>query len=165
MHRYLTLILRAAILVAVLVGLFGQIVVIPGAIADEAAYFPPYERIVVPYTVLGILGVACVQVALVATWKLLGMLRRDALFDPGAFLWVDVIIGASLVATLLSAGVAAHLVVTDMPFANGAMEAVAALGAASLATAVGAAFAMLVVLMRGLLRKATHLQTEMAGVV
>ncbi|MFE1169281.1 DUF2975 domain-containing protein [Nocardiopsis sp. NPDC058789] len=165
MHHSITLILRAAIVVALLVGLFGQIVVIPGALAGEAAHFPPYERIVVPYTVLGVLGVACVQAALVATWQLLGMLGRDALFDPGAFVWVDVIIGAGLVATLLTAGVAGHLAVTDMPFAHGTMEAVAALGAASVTAAVGAAFVLLVVLMRGLLSKATRLQTEMAGVV
>ncbi|MBQ1082783.1 DUF2975 domain-containing protein [Nocardiopsis sp. B62] len=165
MHRYLTPILRLAIIGAILVGLFGQIVVIPGAIADEAAHFPPYERIVVPYTILGILGVACVQVALGATWMLLGMMGRDALFSTRAFLWVDLIIGASLAGALLTAGVTAHLALTDMPFANGNMEAVAALGAAFLTTAMGTAFAMVVVLMRGLLRKATHLQAEMAGVV
>lgn len=165
MNRYLTLILRIALVIAIALGLFGQIVVIPGVIADEAARFPPYERIVVPYTIVAILGVACVQVVLGAVWMLLGMLRRDVVFSPGAFLWVNVIIGSSLVATLLTAGVTVHLVVTDMPFENGAMEAFGALGAAFLTTAVGAAFTMLVVLLRGLLRKATHLQTEMSEVV
>lgn len=165
MNRYLTLILRAAVVVAIGLGLFGQFVVIPGAIASEAAYFPPYERIVVPYTIVGILGVACVQVALGAVWMLLDMLRRDVIFSPRAFLWVDVVIGSSLVATLLMAGITTHLLVTDMPFANGNMEAVGALGAAFMATAMGAAFAMLIVLMRGLLRKATDLQTEVSEVV
>lgn len=45
------------------------------------------------------------------------------------------------------------------------MDVEAALGAAAASAAVGAAFAMLVVIMRGLLRKATRLQTEMAQVV
>ena len=165
MNRYLTLILRVAVVAAIALGLFGQIVVIPGVLADEATRFPPYERIVVPYTILGILGVACAQVVLGAVWMLLDLLRRDAPFSPGALLWVDVIIGAGLVATLLAAGVSVHLAVTDMPFANGAMEAIGALGASVLATAVGAAFTILVVLLRGLLRRATDLQTEMAEVV
>ncbi|WP_369206267.1 hypothetical protein [Streptomyces sp. PU-14G] len=43
------------------------------------------------------------------------------------------------------------------------MEVVSALAAASVAA--GASFAMLVVLMRGLLRKATVLRTEIAEVV
>lgn len=165
MNRYLTLTLRTGVVLAIVIGLFGQIVVIPVTIADEAARFPPYERIVVPYTIMGILGVACVQAALGAVWMLLGMLRRDVILSPGAFLWVDVIIGSSLVATLLTAGVTVHLAVTDMPFENGNMEAVGTLGAAFLITAVGAAFAMLIILLRGLLRKATDLQTEMSEVV
>ncbi|MEU3017027.1 MULTISPECIES: DUF2975 domain-containing protein [unclassified Nocardiopsis] len=165
MHRYITLLLRTLVVGAITLGLFGQIVVIPGAIAEEAASFPPYAPIVVPYTVLGILGVACVQVALAATWKLLGMVEHDTLFDARALPWVDLVIGASLVGTLLAAGVAVHLAVTDMPFANGAMEAVSALGAAALTSVAGAAFAALVVLMRGLLGRATRLRTELAGVV
>lgn len=165
MDRFFTLLLRAAIVVALLLGLFGQFVVIPGIAADEVARFAPYERIALPYTIVAILGVLCVQVALVAVWVLLGMLRRDTLFDRKALLWVDVVIGSTVAATLLGAGITVHLAVTDMPFANGNMEAVGALGSAFLGTAMGTVFAMVLVLMRGLLRKATRLRTEMSEVI
>ena len=45
------------------------------------------------------------------------------------------------------------------------MEIIGASAAAMASVGVGAAFAMLMVIMRSLLRKATDLQTEMAGVV
>ncbi|GAA0461577.1 hypothetical protein [Streptomyces olivaceiscleroticus] len=45
------------------------------------------------------------------------------------------------------------------------MEVIGALGAAMVCVAVGAAFAMLVVLLRSLLRKATYLQSEIAEVI
>ncbi|MBR8743045.1 DUF2975 domain-containing protein [Nocardiopsis sp. MG754419] len=165
MDRSFTLLLRAAIVVALLLGLFGQFVVIPGVAAAEVARFPPYERIAAPYVTVAVLGVLCVQIALVAVWMLLGMLRSDTLFDHRAFARVDVIIGSALVATLLAAGVTVHLALTDMPFPNGAMDAVGALGGAFLGTATGACCTMLLVLMRGLLRKATDLRTEMSEVI
>ncbi|WP_436735733.1 DUF2975 domain-containing protein [Streptomyces sp. BBFR102] len=165
MHPFLTTALRAAIVVVLAVGLFGQIVVIPTTAADEADRFPAHAPFALPYAVLAVLGVACVQVALIAVWRLLGMARHGALFAPRAFRWVDVVIGSSVVATLLAAGVAAHLAVAEIPSANGGMDVESALMAAATAAAAGAAFAMLTVIMRSLLRKATELQTEMAGVI
>ncbi|MFD5751173.1 DUF2975 domain-containing protein [Streptomyces sp. NPDC127033] len=158
--------LRVGIAAAILVGLFGQIVVIPTTAADEVDRFPPYEPFAVPYSVVAVVGVVCVQVALGATWMLLDMVSRDAIFTPRAFRWVDVIIGSSLVATLLALGVTGHLAVADIPSPYGdTMQAIGALGAAAGCVGLGAAFAMLVVVMRGLLRKATDLQTEIAEVV
>jgi len=165
MHRYFTPLLRAAIAMAVLVGLFGQFVVIPGAAADEVDFFPPYAPLEVPYVTAAVLGVACVQVALIAVWMLLAMVQRDSIFTERAFLWVDVVIGATVVATLITAGVTAHLFVADIPSPDDGMDLLAALGASLVTTCVGASFAMLLVLMRGLLRKATDLQTEISEVV
>ncbi|MFC3998137.1 DUF2975 domain-containing protein [Nocardiopsis sediminis] len=165
MDRFFIFLLRSAAVLAILIGFFGQFVVIPGAAAEQVALFPPYAPYATSYITLSILGVACVQVALVGVWMLLAVFRRDAVFTPKAFLWVDVIIGATLVATLLTAGVAVHLTVGDVPSANGAMGAVGAMGTAVVLTGTGAAVAMLLFLMRGLLRKAMDLQTEMAEVV
>ncbi|TDQ54435.1 DUF2975 domain-containing protein [Actinorugispora endophytica] len=165
MDRYFIFSLRVAAVMVILVGFFGQFVVIPVTAADEVVRFPPYEPYAAPYVAVAIAGVACVQVALVAVWMLLPMFRRDAAFSSRAFLWVDVIIGSTVVATLLAAGATAHLAVADIPFRNGAMEAVGTLGTAFVTTCVGVSFAMLLVLMRGLLRKATDLQTEMSEVV
>ncbi|RCV48511.1 DUF2975 domain-containing protein [Marinitenerispora sediminis] len=165
MNQFFVATLRAGIVAAILIGLFGQIVVIPTTAADEVARFPPYAPFAGPYVTVAIIGVACVQVAFAAAWMLLAMLGRDALFSPKAFRWVDVIIGATVVATLLAAGVAVHLAVAEIPSPTDNMQAIGALGAAVVTAGGGAAFAMLLVLMRGLLRKATELQAEMAAVV
>ncbi|MGW7517680.1 DUF2975 domain-containing protein [Streptomyces sp. NPDC054796] len=165
MHRLFIAVLRAGIVASVLVGFFGQLVVIPTVAADEVDRFPPYAPFAAPYVTVAILGVACVQVALVAVWMLLSMVEREAIFTPTAFRWVDVIIGSSTVATLLALGVTGHLAVATIPSPDDGMDIMSALAAATACVAVGAAFAMLVVIMRGLLRKATDLQTEMAEVV
>ncbi|MFI6699804.1 DUF2975 domain-containing protein [Streptomyces sp. NPDC050509] len=157
--------LRVGIAAAIMFGLFGQIVVIPTTAADEVERFPPYGPFAVPYVTVAIIGIACVQVALVATWMLLDMVQRDAIFTPLAFRWVDVIIGSSAVATLLALGVTGHLAVFGIPSPGDGMELIGALGAATVTAGVGAGFAMLVVIMRSLLHKATDLQTEIAEVV
>ncbi|WP_333757941.1 DUF2975 domain-containing protein [Streptomyces sp. ISBFB 2968] len=166
MHRVLIAALRAGIAAAVLLGLFGQIVVIPTTASDEADRFPPYEPFAVPYATVAILGVACVQVVLCAVWMLLDMVERDAVFSRRAFRWVDTVIGATVVATLLAFGVAVHLAVAEIPSPDDdGMQVLGALGAAVACVGVGAALAMLVVVMRGLLGKATALRSELAEVV
>ncbi|GAB3439869.1 DUF2975 domain-containing protein [Streptomonospora sediminis] len=164
MSRFFIILLRAGAAMAILVGVFGQVAVIPGTAANEVDRFPPYEPYAVPYAALAIIGVACVQAALVAVWMLLGMLQRDALFSPKAFRWVDIVIGATIVATLVTAGATVHIAASGMPFPNN-MQAVGALLYTSVATCAGVALAMFLVLMRSLLRKATDLQTEMSEVV
>ncbi|MFE7424004.1 DUF2975 domain-containing protein [Streptomyces sp. NPDC057545] len=165
MNHLFIVALRAGIVAAIVIGLFGQIVVVPTTAADEVDRFPPYAPFAAPYVTVAIIGIACVQVALVAVWMLLAMVRRDAIFTPRAFRWVDVIIGSSALATLLAIGVAGHLALADVPSPNGNMGAISALAAAITGVGVGASFAMLVVIMRGLLRKATDLQTEIAEVI
>ncbi|BET52474.1 DUF2975 domain-containing protein [Streptomyces tendae] len=165
MHRLLIAALRAGIAAAVLLGLFGQIVVIPTTASDEVDRFPPYEPFAVPYATVAILGVACVQVVLGAVWMLLDMVERDAVFSRRAFRWVDTVIGATVVATLLAFGVAVHLAVAEIPSPDDGMQVLGALGAAVACAGAGAAFAMLVVVMRGLLGKATALRSELAEVV
>ncbi|MFI0574930.1 DUF2975 domain-containing protein [Streptomyces tendae] len=165
MHRLLIAALRAGIAAAVLLGLFGQIVVIPTTASDEVDRFPPYEPFAVPYVTVAILGVACVQVVLGAVWMLLDMVERDAVFSRRAFRWVDTVIGATVVATLLAFGVAVHLAVAEIPSPDDGMQVLGALGAAVACAGAGAAFAMLVVVMRGLLGKATALRSELAEVV
>ncbi|MFF0648338.1 DUF2975 domain-containing protein [Streptomyces tendae] len=165
MHRLLIAALRAGIAAAVLLGLFGQIVVIPTTASDEVDRFPPYEPFAVPYATVAILGVACVQVVLGAVWMLLDMVERDAVFSRRAFRWVDTVIGATVVATLLAFGVAVHLAVAEIPSPDDGMQVLGALGAAVACVGAGAAFVMLVVVMRGLLGKATALRSELAEVV
>ncbi|MGW3013100.1 DUF2975 domain-containing protein [Streptomyces sp. NPDC001219] len=165
MHRIYIAALRVAIAAAILFGLFGQAVVIPTTAADEVDSFPPYAPFAAPYVAVAIVGIACVQVALAAVWMLLTMVQRDAIFTSRAFRWVDTIIGSAVVATLLAIGVTVHLAVTDIPSPDDGMELLGALAAAMASVGVGAAFAMLVAVLRSLLHKATDLQTEIAEVV
>ena len=165
MHHLITGVLRAAIAVAIALGLFGQIMVIPTTAADEVDVFPAYAPFAAPYVAVAILGVACVQVALAALWRLLGMVRHGAIFTPRAYPWVDIIIGSSVVATTLAVGAAAHLAVAEIPSPDDGMDVLSGLAAAIAAAGAGASFAMLTLIMRSLLRRATALRTEMAGVI
>ncbi|WP_411082711.1 DUF2975 domain-containing protein [Streptomyces sp. cmx-18-6] len=165
MHRLLVAILRIGIASAVLFGLFGQILVIPATVANEVDVFPPYEPYALPYAIGGILGVACVQVALGAIWMLLAMVERDALFTPAAFRWVDTVIGASVAATLIVLAAATHLTLDTVPSPDDGMDVESALFTASACVAVGAAFAMLMVIMRTLLGKAMDMRTELSEVI
>ncbi|MBT3154458.1 DUF2975 domain-containing protein [Streptomyces sp. CHD11] len=161
MHRIIIAVLRLGIVAAAALGLFGQIVVIPTTAADEVDRFPPYDPFAVPYVAVAIAGVVCVQVALVAVWMLLTMVERETIFTPPAFRWVDTLIGCLVAATLLALGVAGHLALADIPSPDDGMETLGALVTAMAGVGVGASLAMLLVVLRGLLRKATRLQTRL----
>ncbi|MCC3764672.1 DUF2975 domain-containing protein [Glycomyces sp. TRM65418] len=165
MNEFFIIVLRAALGTGLLIGLFGQIVVVPTTAADLVAVYGDYAPYEVPLVTAAIAGIACIQVVFIAAWALLGMIQRDAIFSDRAFRWVDVTIGSTLTATLIAAAVAVYLFFTEVPTPQGDMEVVSAIGAACLCVGAGASFAMLTAIMRGLLRKATDLQTEMAEVV
>ncbi len=165
MHSLLVGILRIGIAAAVLFGLFAQAVIIPTTAADEVDLFAPYEPYALPYVIASILGVACVQVALGAIWMLLAKVERDAIFTRSAFRWVDTIIGAAVVATLIALGAAVHLTLDTIPSPDDGMAVEGALLAALACAAVGAAFSMLMVIMRTLLGKAMDMRTELAEVI
>jgi hypothetical protein len=54
-----------------------------------------------PLRIITVLGMATVQVALVCVWRLVTMVRRGTVFSDAAFRFVDVMIGAIVVAALL----------------------------------------------------------------
>jgi hypothetical protein len=165
MSTLFTIILRAGIGAALFFGVFGQIIVVPTQMADNAPYWFAGAMTAEIYTAVGILGIACIQAVMVAVWMLLAMVERDAIFTPRAFRWIDLIIAASIAATLLALGVAVHLTVASAPAQVDDMNLVSMWLFAIACVGVGACFAMLMVVMRGLLRKATNLETEMAEVV
>ncbi|HEX7660608.1 MAG TPA: DUF2975 domain-containing protein [Pseudonocardiaceae bacterium] len=164
MNRLVIRVLRALIVITALIALYGQVIVIPTSASDMAEEYPDLAYLAVPYAILAIIGVACVEAALVAVWKLLSMARKDAIFGERAFLWVDVIIGAASVATLIAAGVAVHLWVIPT-ISITAMVMFGLVMQASAAAFAGFAFVLLMLVMRGLLRKATRLRSELAEVI
>lgn len=157
MNRLIVVVLRFLLVLVFLVAAFAQAFLVPVVSADFAAMYPEVAFLRVPYTVVVNVGIGCVQVALVAVWVLLSMVRRNAIFSERAFAFVDVIIGAAVLATLLAVGLGVH--------AFGVMKIWQALLPVGVAVIAGGAFALLMIVMRGLLRGATTLEAEMAEVV
>jgi len=137
-----------------------QLWFIPQFAAEMAGIYPEVSFLEVPYSVLAIATVACAQVVFIALWALLSKVRRGAIFTDRAFRLVDVIIAAGIVATALTLAVEIDLL--------GAVKAGGPPTFVLLLTGMvtaGAAFVLLMIVMRGLLRTATTLQSELAEVV
>jgi len=154
MSRLVIRTLRALLVLIALGALGTQIVIIlviathpESDLADRA----------VAYTMLGIAAIACVEVGLVALWVLLSMVRRGAIFDERAFRWVDVITVAGIVTAVLVAALCAHVGEIDDAPGLVLIGGGVAVG--------GAAFALLMIVMRGLLRSATGFRRELDEVV
>lgn len=164
MNFFLVLMLRMALAFAFLCSLFGQFMIVPNSLADELrmTYGPEMIPVLIP---AAILGVAFIQVAFVAGWMLLGMIAGDSIFSDRAFRWVDVIIGAAAAATVLTAVVFCYVFVAGANSSADEMPLLGALGSLLACGGAGAAFTMLMLIMRGLLRKATEMKTEMAEVI
>lgn len=159
MNRASIIALRVFIVLLVPVTLLGQVVVIPSFARSTAQIFPEVDYLALPYSIAAIAAVGCVQVAFLAVWMLLAMVSRRAIFTERAVRWVDVIIAAALIATMVSLGIGLHLAFVVQA---GGPAIVGAFGAALIG---GVAFVPLMIVMRGLLRTATTLENELAEVV
>ncbi|MEX1294961.1 MAG: DUF2975 domain-containing protein [Candidatus Limnocylindrales bacterium] len=149
--------LRLSIVVLLLVSVLGQLLV-PWAAAASVETFPEVEYLVVPYSVAGILVIACGQLALLVTWRLLSMIDHGVIFTRRALRLVDVIIVCGAVATILNAAVWVHLLAVH----GGGPGIILWLMAS---TVCGTAFVLLMVVMRGLLEAAIDDRTELAEVI
>lgn len=149
--------LRLLLVVAFGLLLLLQTFSIPGQLAYEAEQDPSVgaERWVL-LAVL-VLGLACVQVVIVCTWRLLGMVQADRIFSPAAFRWVDGIVVAVFAGCALLTGLFLWVGSTaDDPGAPLLLLVVL--------TAAGV-LALLMVVMRALLVQATALRTDMDAVI
>ncbi|WP_288464142.1 DUF2975 domain-containing protein [uncultured Bifidobacterium sp.] len=164
--------LGALIVVFALVCVAGQcaMVVVSGDVVQANPEFAPSRWV---YTVAGILGVACVEAAMVPLWNLLTLVDRLDVFSGRAVRWVDAIIAcaaveAALVLFVTLYGGLAHAEYRDP--ASGAYVDVA-LGAPGvvLLGAVGllllAAFVLLMLVMRSLLAAAIAQHDELEAVI
>src|SRR4051794_34549885 len=90
--------------------LFGVLLVLglfslPGQFAYMAEESPGDAYLRWPMTAVSVFWVVCVQVVLVATWKLLAMVTAGRIFSEDALVWVDVIVWAIASAWLVLLGV------------------------------------------------------------
>ncbi len=157
MHSTVTVALKALLVVMILIMLAGQIWVIPGVAAQTARQYPEFAYLQLPGTVIAITFLLCVQLALVCVWRLLSLVRASSIFSPDAFKWVDVILALVIAATLLI--LTSFITLTAVGISSPA-NVLCILG-----VILGSGFALLVVVLRGLLRKASQLEQDLSEVV
>lgn len=145
-----------------LVLLFGILVLfqtmsLPGQFAHMAKESPDLAYLRWPLTAVTVFWVLCVQVVIVATWKLLTLVKKDRIFSTGALAWVDAIVWAVVAAWVVLVGVFLYVGFhADDP----------GLPLLLFLLVVGVAvLGLLMVVMRALLRQATTLRTDMEAVI
>ncbi|SDJ80953.1 Protein of unknown function [Lentzea albidocapillata subsp. violacea] len=145
-----------------LVALFGILVVletlsIPGSYAHMAEQNPDQAHLRWPSTIVSIFWVVCVQVVIVATWKLLTLVRKDLIFTEGAIKWVDVMVWAIAAAWVVLVGVFIWVGVNaDDP---------GVIVLFFLFTSAVSVIGLVLVVMRALLKRATELRADMESVI
>jgi hypothetical protein len=156
---------RLAILAlrAVIVLMFASLLVVQGLIIpalgrdiDDGGAEVAHLRW--PVVIVAFLGVLAVQVVLVCVWQLLTMVGRDTVFSRAAFRYVDVIIGAAVGMTLL-AMILSFVLAPGEVIAPGIVLLVVVGGMGT------AGIALLVLVLRFLLAKATTLRAELDEVI
>lgn len=152
MRQFVVLALRVVIALALAGSLFVQVFMAPLLWTDLAEAEAPL-RVQLPFVVIFVLGLVTLQVCAVCVWRLLTMVRREEVFTPRAFRWVDVIIGAIAAAALLVFALGVVLA----PGEAVAPGIVLLLGGAAL---VLGGIALVVLLLRLLLAQAVDRDTE-----
>lgn len=163
----ITILALRVVLGVVLAGsLFVQTVMVPLLAKDlNEDFSAEIADVATPLIVIVVLGILTIQVTAVCVWRLLTLLRRDALFSNAAFRYVDVIIGSAAAASLLIFALGVVLA----PGESVAPGVVLLLGGA--AVVIGGV-ALIVLLMRMLLvqaidrdAQANRLETELSEVI
>ncbi len=157
MNKFVIRLLRVALVVLLLGSVLAQLLV-PVFASEEGKVFPEVAYLVVPYSLAGILVIACGQVALLAIWRLLSLISGGVIFTRRALRWVDIITVCGAVATALNAGVSIHLLTVHGGGPGIILWLVAGL-------ACGVAFVLLMIVMRGLLESAIADRTELDEVI
>lgn len=154
--------LRVVLAVGMAGSLFVQAVMVP-LLAIDLDEAPAAVR--VPVVVIILLGIATTQVTMVCVWRLLTMVRRGTVFSHAAFRYVDIVIGAVAVASLLTFALGGTLAPGEA-VAPGIVLLVGGIGV------MVAGVALLVLVLRTLLAQAVardaeaqHLRAELNEVI
>ena len=149
MGKWTILALRVVIALALAGSLFVQVVMMPLIWADlEGA--EDWARGL--FIAILVLGIVTMQVSAICIWQLLTMVRRGSVFSTAAFRYVDVIIGAVAAASVLAFLMAVLLAPGEV--------APGIVGLICGASLVLGGMALLVVVMKALLRQAIASETE-----
>lgn len=148
--RVLLVLLFAGLVVA-------QVAILPGTLAYQADQDPDLAYLRWPALVFGIVELLCVQVVIVCTWKLLGMVRSGRIFSEAAFAWVNTIVWTMITAWVLLFGM--FVFVTVLVAGPGLPVLLFGMVLA------GGVLVLLMLVMRALLRQATTLRSDMDAVI
>lgn len=145
-----------------LVLLFGILVLfqtlsLPGQFAHMARENPDLAYLRWPATAVTVFWVLCVQVVIVATWRLLTMVKNDRIFSDAALVWVDAIVWAVAAAWLVLVAVFLYVGFNADDPGLPLLLFLLVVGVAVLG--------LLMVVLRALLRQATTLRTDMEAVI
>lgn len=154
MSLRITALLRGILVVGFLICLGAQLLVAGGLLFGGGSA-PLPARVVL--TVLVVLGLGCAQLAILAVWRLVTLVRRNTVFSPAAFRWVDIVIGAIAGAAILV--LPAGYVVAEVDDAPGLILLAAVL------SLLIAGVALIVYVQRMLLVQATDFSTELEAVI
>ncbi|WP_439593695.1 DUF2975 domain-containing protein [Microbacterium sp.] len=158
MHRSTIAVLKVIIAALLLLLVCCQVFIVPAVAAQSAWRYHEIAYLQIPGIVVGILFLLCVQIVLVCVWRLLSLVREDSIFSESAFPDVDVSLGAVVGATVLVVVTLVTLIATGVMTPSIALLCV-------LGVVVGAGLSLLVVVLRGLLRKASRLEHDLSEVV
>ncbi|WP_312173678.1 DUF2975 domain-containing protein [Microbacterium sp.] len=158
MHPRVSRALKALIVVLLALLLASQVLVIPEVARITALRNPDVVQLEVPGIIGAVVFIALIEVTLVCVWFLLSLVQTDRIFRVEAFRYVDIILGALVAAGVLI--LASYLVIVANRAVSLSLSLLAILG-----VVVSAALALLVVVLRGLLRKALELEQDLSEVV
>lgn len=147
-----------ALLVLLFAGLVvAQVAILPPTLASLADDEPDLAFLQWPALAFSVVELICVQVVIVCTWRLLGMVRAGRIFSEAAFVWVNAIVVTMAVAWgLLLAAFVYVSVLVDGPGLPVLLFGV---------VLAGGALVLLMIVMRALLRQATTLRSDMDAVI
>lgn len=135
-----------------------EVVMVPLAIGEVTRTHPQTGWIAAPAMAWAVVTIGCAQVVLVAVWRLTTLASGEGIFTDAAFGWVRAMIAAAgAMAALLGL---AWLALASLNWTP-PLVMYGLLGGVLLAVA----FLLVVVVMLGLLRRATALASELAQVV
>ena len=149
--------LRAFLVLLFAILLVLQFLSLPGQFAHMASESPDLAYLRWPLTAVSAIWVLCAQVVIVCTWRLVSLVAEGRIFSVASFGWVDGIVAAFVAAWLVLVGVAAY-------FGPRATDPSGPLILSFLATVLTVA-ALLMIVMRALLRQATALRLDMEAVI
>ncbi|NKF30651.1 DUF2975 domain-containing protein [Pseudomonas sp. BGM005] len=158
MHPRVSRALKALIVDLLALLLASQVLVIPEVARITALRNPDVVQLEVPGIIGAVVFIALIEVTLVCVWFLLSLVQTDRIFRVEAFRYVDIILGALVAAGVLI--LASYLVIVANRAVSLSLSLLAILG-----VVVSAALALLVVVLRGLLRKALELEQDLSEVV